>query len=57
MLILLKSKECTKLIIQIDIKGVVYSSKYKDQTGIHFLGNFNIKCEYININININGAC
>jgi len=46
-------KECTKLIIQSGIKRVVYSSKYKDQTGIHFLGNFNIKCEYININ----GTC
>tara|TARA_B110001450_G_scaffold146406_1_gene136825 strand:+ start:9382 stop:9792 length:411 start_codon:yes stop_codon:yes gene_type:complete len=42
-------KECTKLIIQTGIKRVVYSSKYKDQTGIDFLGNFNIKCEYINI--------
>jgi dCMP deaminase len=40
-------KECTKLIIQSGIKRVVYSSKYKDQTGIDFLGNFNVKCEYI----------
>ena len=40
-------KECTKLIIQSGISRVVYSSKYKDQSGIDFLGNFNIACEYI----------
>ena len=40
-------KECTKLIIQSGISRVVYSSKYKDQTGINFLGKFNITCEYI----------
>lgn len=40
-------KECTKLIIQSGISRVVYSSNYKDQTGVNFLGNFNIKCEYI----------
>jgi dCMP deaminase len=46
-------KECTKLIIQSGIKRVVYSSKYKDNSGINFLGNFNVKCEYIHIN----GSC
>tara|TARA_B110001450_G_scaffold42652_1_gene38973 strand:- start:74671 stop:75093 length:423 start_codon:yes stop_codon:yes gene_type:complete len=46
-------KECTKLIIQSGIKRVVYSSKYKDDAGINFLGNFNVKCEYIHIN----GSC
>jgi len=40
-------KECTKLIIQSGISRIVYSSKYKDQSGINFLGNFNVKCEYI----------
>jgi dCMP deaminase len=40
-------KECTKLIIQSGISRIVYSSKYKDQSGIDFLGNFNIACEYI----------
>ncbi len=40
-------KECTKLIIQSGISRVVYSSKYKDQSGIDFLGNFNIAREYI----------
>ena len=40
-------KECTKLIIQSGISRVVYSSKYKDQSGIDFLGKFNIACEYI----------
>ena len=37
-------KECTKLIIQSGIKRVVYSSLYKDTSGIDFLGNFNIEC-------------
>ena len=46
-------KECTKLIIQSGIKRVVYSSKYKDDSGINFLGNFNVKCEYIYTN----GSC
>lgn len=45
-------KECTKLIIQSGISRIVYSSKYKDQSGIVFLGNFNVKCEYIP-----NGPC
>lgn len=40
-------KDCTKLIIQSGISRVVYSSKYKDQSGIDFLGNFNVVCEYI----------
>ena len=40
-------KECSKLIIQSGISRVVYSSNYKDKTGVNFLGNFNIQCEYI----------
>ena len=43
-------RECTKLIIQSGISRIVYSSKYKDQTGIDFLGKFNIECEYIDTN-------
>tara|TARA_B100001778_G_C18152489_1_gene434424 strand:+ start:170 stop:583 length:414 start_codon:yes stop_codon:yes gene_type:complete len=42
-------KECSKLIIQSGIKRVVYKEKYKDLSGINFLGNFNIEC------VNING--
>jgi len=37
-------KECTKLIIQSGIKRVIYSSLYKDTSGVDFLGNFNIEC-------------
>ena len=37
-------KECSKLIIQSGIKRVVYKEKYKDTTGLDFLGNFNIEC-------------
>ena len=37
-------KECSKLIIQSGIKRVVYREKYKDTSGINFLGNFNVEC-------------
>ena len=37
-------KECSKLIIQSGIKKVVYKEKYKDTSGIDFLGNFNVEC-------------
>ena len=37
-------KECSKLIIQSGIKRVVYLEKYKDTSGLDFLGNFNIEC-------------
>lgn len=41
-------RECSKLIIQSGIKRVVYKEKYKDLSGINFLGNFNIECVNIN---------
>ena len=37
-------KECSKLIIQSGIKRVIYKEKYRDQSGIDFLGNFNVEC-------------
>jgi len=37
-------KECSKLIIQSGINKVVYKEKYKDTTGLDFLGNFNVEC-------------
>lgn len=37
-------KECSKLIIQSGIKKIVYSEKYKDTTGLDFLGKFNVEC-------------
>ncbi len=37
-------KECSKLIIQSGINRVVYKEKYKDTSGLDFLGNFNIEC-------------
>jgi dCMP deaminase len=37
-------KECSKLIIQCGIKRVVYKEKYRDTTGVDFLGNFNVEC-------------
>lgn len=37
-------KECSKLIIQSGISRVVYKEKYKDTSGLDFLGNFNIEC-------------
>jgi len=41
-------KECSKLIIQSGIKKVVYREKYRDTSGLDFLGNFNIECIQIN---------
>lgn len=40
-------KECSKLIIQSGIKKVIYREKYRDTSGIDFLGNFNIECVQI----------
>ena len=37
-------KECSKLIIQSGITKVIYKEKYKDTTGLDFLGNFNVEC-------------
>lgn len=37
-------KECSKLIIQSGIKRVVYKEKYRDTSGLDFLGNFKIEC-------------
>jgi dCMP deaminase len=37
-------KECCKLIIQSGIKRVIYSEKYRDTSGLDFLGKFNIEC-------------
>lgn len=37
-------KECSKIIIQSGIKKVVYKEKYKDTSGLDFLGNFNVEC-------------
>jgi dCMP deaminase len=40
-------KECSKLIIQSGIKRVVYKEKYRDTSGLDFLGNFNVECKQI----------
>ncbi len=40
-------KECSKIIIQSGIKKVVYKEKYKDTSGLDFLGNFNVECVQI----------
>jgi|TARA_B100001142_G_scaffold330057_1_gene395932 dCMP deaminase len=40
-------KECSKIIIQSGIKRVVYKEKYKDTSGLDFLGNFNVECVQI----------
>ena len=37
-------KECCKLIIQSGIIRLVYKEKYKDTSGLDFLGNFNVEC-------------
>ncbi len=37
-------KECSKLIIQAGIRKVIYKEKYKDTSGLNFLGNFNVEC-------------
>ena len=40
-------KECSKLIIQSGIKRVIYREKYRDTSGLDFLGNFKIECVQI----------
>jgi len=42
-------KECSKLIFQSGISRVVYSKKYKDQTGIDFLVKSGINVDFIEI--------
>jgi dCMP deaminase len=42
-------KECSKLIFQSGISRVVYSKKYKDQSGIDFLVTSGINVEFIEI--------
>ena len=42
-------KECSKLIFQSGISRVVYSKKYKDQSGIDFLVKSGINVEFIEI--------
>ena len=37
-------KECSKLILQSGIKRVIYKDKYRDISGIDFLGKYNIEC-------------
>lgn len=37
-------KECSKLILQSGIKKIFYREKYKDISGLNFLGNNNVKC-------------
>ena len=37
-------RECAKLIIQSGIKKVVYCEKYRDTSGIDFLGKLNVEC-------------
>lgn len=42
-------KECSKLIFQSGIKRVVYSKKYKDQSGIEFLIKSGVEVDFIEI--------
>ena len=42
-------KECSKLIFQSGITRVVYSKKYKDQSGIDFLVKSGINIDFIEI--------
>ena len=42
-------KECSKLIFQSGISRVVYSKKYKDQSGIDFLVKSGINVDFIKI--------
>ena len=42
-------KECSKLIFQSGISRVVYSKKYKDQSGIDFLVKSGINVDFIEI--------
>ena len=42
-------RECSKLIFQSGIKRIVYSKKYKDQSGIDFLIKSGVKVDFIEI--------
>ena len=42
-------KECSKLIFQSGISRVVYSKKYKDQSGIDFLVKSGVNVDFIEI--------
>ena len=42
-------KECSKLIFQSGISRVVYSKKYKDQSGIEFLIKSGVNVDFIEI--------
>ena len=42
-------RECSKLIFQSGIKRVVYSKKYKDQSGIEFLAKSGVEVDFVEI--------
>ena len=42
-------RECSKLIFQSGIKRIVYSKKYKDQSGIDFLLKSGVEVDFIDI--------
>ncbi len=42
-------KECAKLIVQAGIKRVLYTSEYRDTTGIEFLQKTGIDCQKMDI--------
>ncbi len=42
-------RECSKLIFQSGINRVVYSKKYKDQSGIEFLTKSGVEVDFIEI--------
>jgi len=42
-------RECSKLIFQSGIKRIVYSKKYKDQSGIDFLLKAGVEVDFIEI--------
>ena len=42
-------RECSKLIFQSGIKRIVYSKKYKDQSGIEFLLKSSLEVDFIEI--------
>ena len=42
-------RECSKLIFQSGIKRIVYSKKYKDQSGIDFLLKSGVEVDFIEI--------
>ena len=42
-------RECSKLIFQSGIKRLVYSKKYKDQSGIEFLAKSGVEVDFVEI--------